>query len=321
MKSTSPSPKTQDPTTVKAENLNLVENTTRLVSLTFGLTLYTDAILTENATAVLTCYESFLRLCPKENLRFYATENMRQHKPITDRTFGMLQTWLKPGAPPKDFIYLELKDGQNYQDAPRFKFVVSGYSRTSPHYKKRGCANAISVAFPNEWGLERASELLAFVRDLCSVFPFQSGHAGFSYECSPYSQDRSRTFAWTMSMRHRGIDISRVLHDKDAVGHDAAKGVGWLTMISTAFIEKLGGLPRIRASLSKQVDIIDTIGGVILKAGMAPAMGDVNRRDLLPLYKEVYHVIAPLVTIAAKRSPYLISAEKTGTWFRRFADE
>lgn len=313
--------KEADKKTHETEPLNLFEEGACLVSLTFGLALYTDAIFTEIPGSVLKCYEAFLRLCSKDNLRFYATENMRQHKPITSRTFGMLQTWLKPGAPPKDFIYLELKDGKTYKEAPTFKFTVSGYSRTSPHYQRRHCANAISIAFPKEWGIERSKEMLDFTRELCSILPFQSGHAGFSYECSPYAQEQSRNFAWTMSMRHRGIDISRLLHDKDAVGHDAVKGVSWLTMICSAFVERLGGLSVIRNSLSREMEIIDTGGGILLKAGALPAIGDVNRRDLLPLYRQAYRVIAPLVAIAAERSPYLISPEKTEAWFRRFAGE
>src|ERR1041385_5809116 len=84
--------------------LELKEGGLRLVSVTFGVTLYTNAFFTEISKRVLGCLERFLQLCPPENLRFYATTNMRMHKPVTKRTLGMLETWLKPGAPHMDLM-------------------------------------------------------------------------------------------------------------------------------------------------------------------------------------------------------------------------
>ncbi|MEN3332476.1 MAG: hypothetical protein V7641_1841 [Blastocatellia bacterium] len=303
-------------------NLELVDDGVRLVSLTFGLSLYTDVLFSSVPDAVLGCFEKFLGLCPADQLKFYVTENMDQHKPVTNRTMGMLKTWLKPGAPPREYIALELKDGDDFYWAPKCKFEVWGNEDGSSGYETQD-ANLVSMAFPPQWGLERADEMLEFVRDLCAIFPFRSGHAGFCFECSSYEEEQSQTFAWKRSMRHRGIDIFDVANDTVAVGHDGVKGVNWLTILSDPFVKRLGGQKQMRESLSEEIEILPSSGGVIIKCGPQPRFGDTNRRDFLPDYKEVYALASPLIEVAIKRYPSLTLEgddyeAKTIAWLRRF---
>ena len=65
-------------------------------------------------------------------------------------------------------------------------------------------------------------------------------------------------------------------------------------------------------------------GGTLIQAGSAPAIGDINKGDRLPLYQMVFKLLAPFVEIAAKRSPSLNLAtdyvERTERWFMRLAD-
>ncbi len=307
------------------DGLDSSEDGVRLVSLTFGVTLYTSVFFTEISKQVLACFEMFLRLCSRDQLRYYATTNMRMHKPITPRTFGMLETWLKPGAPPMDFIDLEMKNGVAYQDAPDLKFAVCAGGKGSLRHAAKH-ANMVSVAFPAEWGIQRAEEMLGFVRDLCSLFPFQSGHAGISFECSRYAKTDSQTHAWQKSMRHRGIDIVRIPADAKAAGHDALKGVGWLTLLGKPLAAELGGTKSMHKSLPGEVEFIEApTGGLILKAGPVPMIGDRNRDERLPLYGSVYRVVAPLVEVAAERSMAfnLLDdyVERTMAWYRRLSDE
>jgi len=313
----------QNNLTSTPQDLELLKDGVRLVSITFGITLYTNRLLSEISQSVLECYDKFFEICPKENLRFYGTENMRKHKPISKRTFNMLPTWLKPDAPAREYIYLNLKDGEKYQDAPEYKFSVCGSEKSSISYNKN--ANLISMAFPVWWGLEKGEEMLSFVKDLCSLFPYHSGHAGFSFECSEYSDMRSQTHAWEKSMRYRGIDISRIPQDARAVGRGAIKGVGWLTLLGNTFIAELGGLKKIRDQLSSEVEIIEVPDGVIFKAGPRPGFGDINNGEYLPLYREVHKVIASFVEVASEQSLsfsiLMDYVEKKKAWYRRFSDE
>ncbi|CAK8712875.1 hypothetical protein GMJAKD_02140 [Candidatus Electrothrix aarhusensis] len=314
--------------TATASVLDLVgEDDVRQVSLTFGITLYTDKIFTEIADAVIYCHKKFLELCPNENFKFYSTTNMKMDKPVTSRALNMLSTWLKPDAPSIDYIGLHLKDGKTYQDAPKFSFKVFAKEKGAVTYKAKD-ANLIAMAFPPEWGEKHAPKLLEFVHDLCSTFPFLTGHAGFSFECSPYEEEMAHTYAWKKTMRFRGIDISRVPEDAQTAGHVALKGVGWLTILNMDFIQQLGGIDDIRRRLSEEVELVPVTNGYIFKAGKYPSTGDWNRKDFLQPYQDVYSVVKPLVEEACERSLYFNLdddydeiEDKMNRWYRRFEVE
>jgi len=302
----------------------LVESGVRIVSFTFGIKLYTPELFSKIPEAVLGCYDRFLKRCPPERLKFYATENMKQHKPTTKRTFDMLRTWLKPDAPEREYVAIELHDGEVFNAAPHSMIKILGNEPSSlPHQSKN--ANLISMAFPAEDGFQRSAEMLAFVQELCGIFPFSSGHAGFSFECSRYEQRKSNTFAWQKSIRHPGIDISLPVKDAIAAGYDGLKTVGWLSIISDALAGTLGGSAKITKSLGKEVEAIPLKGGLLLKAGAEPRIGDTNRRDRLEEYRQVYKALKPLIEKAIARSKAISIAapdfsDKSKAWFRRFED-
>ena len=304
--------------------LELVVDDERLVSLTFGLTLYTDQLFSAIPQAVLGCYEAFLSLCPPENLTFYSTENMTRHKPVTKRVLSMLETWFAPGAPAREMYKLELKDGEHYPFAPKDHFWVSANEEGSSGFENKR-ANFIAMAFPPEWGAERTDEMLALMQKLCDLFPYRSAHAGYSFTCSRYHDEKSQTHAWQQSMRHRGIDIFQFADDAIAVGHDGVKGVNWLTVLDAGFVEELGGAKKIRKALPQSVEIIPVGNGLLFKAGNAPQFGDTNRREFLPEYQAVYKLIKPLIERALARRPSLCLEgsdfeEQTNAWVQRFDD-
>jgi hypothetical protein len=235
----------------------------------------------------------------------------------------MLNVWLKPGAPPRDTIAIELKDGTAI-GAPKFRFQVWGEDE-EPDEGETKDANLVSLAFPPDWGTDRADEMSKLVRELCEVFPYRSGYAGFSFECSPNEIEESQKHAWQKSMRWRGIDIFDFAHETIAANGDGVKGVGWLTILDNGFVKELGGPKKIRAALPESVDVVQVRNGIILKAGPKPQLGDANRRNFLPEYKAVYRVIKPLAERAIDRYPPLSldtddPAEGTQTWLRRFDD-
>jgi hypothetical protein len=295
-------------------DLDLTSEGLKLVTLTFGVNLYMAASFCDHPKAVRAALDLFLGRCPRSALRYYATETMRVHKPVTDRAMGMIPTWLKPGAPRKEYFALELKSGQAYQDAPEFKFEVWESAKSQQ-------ANLVSIAFPAIWSGEAPDEMLEFVRQLCELFPISSGLAGYAFECSRYAKEESQTHAWRMSMLHPGIDIVRVPVDAKAAGTDAVKGVGWLTLLGQELTVQLGDVKKLRTKLPRGVDLIETKHALIIKAGPAPAAGDVNRGDTLPLYRGIYEVLAPLIDVAAERSMSfnLVDdfVERTEAWFAR----
>jgi len=302
--------------------LDLEQDGIKFVTLTFGINLYTNTSFYDCPEAILGALDLFCERCPPNQMRWYATETMRAHKPITTRAQNMPSTWLKPGAPRKTYVALEFKSGEVYQDAPQFKYHIWDNEASKQ-------AKVLSLAFPASWGIERTNDMLDLVKMLCEIFPFRSGLAGFAFERTHYAEEKSETHAWSMSMRHPGIDIVRLPVDAkapNADGEDGAtgegiRGVGWLTMVSTDLLAQIGGVSSLRSRLDPQIDLIKTKYGMIIKAGPAPLLGDVNRGEKLLLYRQVYNVLAPLINIAAKRSMAFQLAndysERTESWYAR----
>lgn len=295
--------------------LELTDAAAKLVSLTFGINLYTNQSFYGQPQQVLETFDLFLLHCPAQQLTFYATETMKEHKPVTARTLRMPGTWLAPGAARKHYIALELKAAAGSQDAPAAKYELWSADASRQ-------ANIVSLALPAQMASDRPDEMLAFVVQLADAFSFRTGLAGYSFECSRYDKEKSETHAWSQSMRHPGVDIVRIPFDAKAVGSEGIKGVNWLTLIDSALLKELGGIKGMRPRLSSGIEIIECAHGVILKAGASPALGDVNRGDTLPLYREVYDLLAPWIALAADDAMAFRlgkdAIERTEAWYARF---
>lgn len=296
-------------------HLELIDAGVKLVSLTFGINLYSNLSFYAQAQQVLQTFDLFLQHCPAEQLAFYATETMKQHKPVTARVLGMPGLWLAPGAAHKHYIALELKAAASSQDAAAAKYELWSADASRQ-------ANIVSLALPADSVGDRPDEMLAFVVQLANLFSFRSGCAGYSFECSRYDKEKSETHAWSNSMRHPGIDIVRIPFDAKAVGDEGIKGVNWLTLIDTGLLKDLGGVKSLRQRLSSEIEIIDCTHGIILKAGASPALGDISHGDTLPLYRQVYDLLAPWIALAADDSmAFRLGKDaigRTEAWCRRF---
>jgi hypothetical protein len=294
--------------------LELFKEGLKLVSVTFGINIYTDVSFYDCAASVLESLRLFREHAPEEALKYHATETMREHKPVTKRALGMLPTWLKPDAPRKHYISLDLKSGDQYQDAPDYKYEVWA-EPASPQ------ANIISMAFPAAWGSERTAAMLELVVALGNTIQFKAGLAGYSLECSRYNKQASERHAWSKSMRHPGLDVVRLPIDARAAQGEAIRGVGWLTLVGSAFLEKLGGTVQVRRRLSAAINLIEVRHGIVIQAGPVPLAGDVNRADTLPLYREVYALLATFIGTAGKQSMAFQLAmdyvERTQAWHAR----
>lgn len=294
----------------------------RRASLVFSVNLFTNVSFMAMPDALLRCQEMFFELCPRQMLRFYATENMRKHRPVNSKVFGMLELWLKNPQAKEDIVALELKDGEDVLDAPKHSFKVYGRDRNA-RGKPDELANTLTFAFPPEFGVERADDMFELTRRLAEVFPYQSGCAGFAYQCSRYSPELGETFAWQKSMRYPEIDIVRSPQDRHAVEQNALKTIGWLTLVSDAFLNELGGAKAVEKMLGAGIDRIRVGGGLIFRIGAAPTLSDRNRGESAPDYKKLYIALRPLIERAREQSPWFATGsddqdDQTEAWFRRF---
>ncbi len=287
---------------------------------TFSITLFSNKPISEFSDGVLQAFENYRKLLGDDVLRFYSTSTMQKHRKTTKRAISMPADWFGPEAPSSEDYGIEYIDVDVFNEAPRARFSFSGLEGVLHYETERKSASMLRVVLPFSMG-EQSEEMLAFVEGLCDVIPFQSGQAGYALEHSRYFVEEAHEFAVAKSMRHPGLDVHNEESSEGyAVGWTRIRNVGWLTMLCEEFVSKLGGRPELEHGA-----IMDVPGGVILKAGASPAVGDVNRRDDLPAYREAYAYVEPLADEAAEASPWFMffrsagSAERTEAWFRRFS--
>lgn len=309
-------------TSIITNALDYINEDIKLVSLVFNITLFSNCSFRTENQSVISLFDKYFDECPRDKVYYYSTTNMRKHRNITKKSFEMLSSWLNPEAPAREDIDLELKDGDVYQDAPKYKFLVSAREKGSIGYEKKN-ANVISMSFPPDF--VGTGKIIPFIEEVCNIFPFQSGIAGYCFECSRYDKQQSETYAYTQAMRYKSIDICRLPHDGIAVGHDGIKGVNWITMLSNEFVTKLGGYNKMKEIMSKEIKIIKVKYGFIIIAGTTPILGDTNKNEDINALMDIFQFVEPLIYITAKRTPsfnlFDDYVEKTESWFMRFSDD
>jgi hypothetical protein len=212
-----------------------------------------------------------------------------------------------------------VQDGTVFHEAPKWMFDILGLEgdKDKPSH--------LQIALPPD--LEKDGE--AILKEFMTTFipRLHASHAlaGYALATSPYEEEESQTSARARSMRHRGVDILLGEADRVTVGRDGIKGVNWLTFIDKARVDRLGGQAALASALDPAVGVLPLAGGLLFQAGEAPALGDQNRRDRLPLYRSVFKALEPLTPAAFDRAldlavdDYDNSTDLTLAWRRRLA--
>jgi hypothetical protein len=297
--------------------LELVQDDIPIVRLTFGIAVYMSEPLTAFRKEVVEAYDRFLSIVGKQGVRQYATQTMTKHKALTPRALSMVPTWFAPDAPKSETYGIELTDAVPFNAAATTKIHIAGSQPTDAG--RQATASLVRYVFPASWGIDRAGELLEITKGLCDLLPFRCGYAGYGFEYSKYFTRVALEHAWAQSMHHPGIDIQDNVNDTLAVKFDGIRGVGWLTMIDDAFVKELGGPPKVTLCTT-----IPVKGGLIIKAGDAPDIGEINRKQDLPAYREAFRYVEPVARRTFERSPWMRlerdGGPRTERWLKRFGD-
>ena len=285
---------------------------------TFGITLFSAKAISEYANEVNQAFSRYREVVGDEALRFFSTATMRKHRKVTKRSLSLLTDWFGPEAPPSEEYGIEYIDADPVNEAPRSRFAIFGEEDIEG--RERTEATMVRLVLPFAWGTERVEEAFSLVEELCDLIPFSSGQAGFAFEPSRYFIGAANEFAIPKSMRHPGFDVHNQSGKEGSVGKGGVRSVGWLTMLSDEIIAELGGAPEL-----EHCSVSPVFGGVILRAGAAPAVGDVNRKDDLPAYREAYAYVEPIAQDMPEKAPWFTfsrvrgAGDRTEAWYTRFS--
>jgi Protein of unknown function (DUF3396) len=296
-----------------------------LTGLTTDLVVYLDHPMSADRDAVLALVDRFHSLVPKSVFKWYRTETMTKDKPCTPRTFGIPRAWWRDGAERKDTRYLQIRDGEAYNSLPNHALRLS-CDELEEGDERPWQPSSVRFVFPASWSSERTSTLLETALFMAETLPVASGHAGLCVERNEYYPEISISPAYRLAMRYQGADIDYRLSDEE---FDHLKTINWLTIVGDKLLARVRGRDAVRKSVAgTDIRVHDAKHGLVLQASDRPALGDVNKGDLLPAYRAAYRALAPLFAPAftpafgvSESGDDARNEEATEAWYRRFGRE
>jgi hypothetical protein len=236
----------------------------------FVIELYGDEELDPHGEAI---FDRVWSLFPREREFFCINKRGREYKRLDARALARLRkTLTRLDAEPQFYM---LKDAPDFDvEAFSAELALGGPGR-------------LVVGLPLELLAERGADAFEeLFRGFVTDFPFHSGTAGFGFhqvwgrECEmagmPMNIRVARRF-WGIGVRHR--------YQEQALQRQL-KSAHWLTFVDEELLATLGGDAAV-AKLGPEVKVTPVRGGVLLRAGAEPPVGDVNLKapDIEPMRK------------------------------------
>jgi len=298
------------------------EGNTRIASVGVNICLYIEPPLHEIADEVLSVYNTFLDICPKNELVWYETESMERHEKVNSRTLDMPKTWLTSAKKNKEFLCFELKNTfseRHAADAPDWMFRFTSYSRDSDEFNEDNYSNFIEFLFPCHFIEDKLSAFYDFTQFICNTLPFISGVAGYTFAVSDYFRHiDGYKKPLSLSMRYKEIGISdEEFGESDLKNPARIMGVNWLTLLGKELAEQIELNVK-----HKHLSFVEVKHGLIAQAGDRPVVVDGNRGETVPAYQEAYELLQSF--IVDEVAPLDVAGDfeerkaKTLQWLHRF---
>jgi hypothetical protein len=133
---------------------------------------------------------------------------------------------------------------------------------------------------------------------------------------------RAEPLVYPLISRFPGLEID-MPHSHSIYCVEGIKGINWLTMLSDAFLQKLGGKDALQSQLDDDFIFYDYPGGVMIQAGPFPQIGDMEQNNIPKHYQKLYRLVKSVQTDKLKNIvvevPEGVNAKEfTQQWLHRF---
>lgn len=275
------------------------------------ITLFWSGSVLDRSDGIVKFYKESLELIG-DTLTFFRTETMGAARRIKKDTLGLLPFWFQQTKSKRDVYMLFLESGATADEPSDRAFALNA----SPGN------GFVRLILPVSYIAESVSPFLDVAISLGKTLTYDFGQAGLALNWN-HLGDHGRRVKEAMNAlanRYPGLDMSHPFSSKYIVSK-GIKCVNWLTFLNMDYAERLGGMPKLRTTFDKDVIVHSLDHGIVIQAGPAPELGDVNRRKTLPVYHQVGKVLA---SIRAKQHPPIFGPEGIGDkevtekWLSRF---
>ncbi len=196
--------------------------------------------------------------------------------------------WLRTGVP--DYSWTtSWRGGRNPHEASDFQFNVLAKEGPLPEL------SFLQIVLPmNSLETPRGTFPQVALR-LSQILKPYHGYGGYGFaESSDIAvRDEAQPLIYSMARRFPGLEVDRPVIHIDYL-NSGIKGVNWLTILGPSWIEAIGGVTRLRASLSEQFVFHEYDESVMIQAGTKPQIGDRNQRLWPKLYLEIARLLKPI---------------------------
>jgi len=299
------------------KELIFVKGDVEYMKLCINITIYWLGPLFVHRDGILHFYQRSLELIGS-NLRHYRTGEMKSAERLDRGALELIPKWLQSPGQAND-IYMLTLESHMLPDIPS----DTAFGLWAVPFKKY-LVGAIRVVLPANFRMVGDEDLQDVALDLVSKMNFHSGYCGYGINWDPGGRYRtiSRRVLGKLARRFPGLDLTDIFSSLMAVPFGIVR-INWLTFLGSTILEMLGGIDNLRGRLAGgDTELVETSGGLMIKGGSEPGIGDVNRFEML----ESYHVVGrALSTVRSDRHPPFlgsarrqIDAEISETWLRYF---
>ena len=245
------------------------------------------AEMVEGAAA---CFDQYLKMIPKEALKWSLIGSTAStHKAAGAKDVARCRALLTVSTARQKDIHFQLMGEEKW--CPDYEVMIAGLKQPV----KRGFSdqtNGIEFLFPVEYLASYGEDaFVATVAKMADVLRCDSGHAGVALvPGAPSDFSKAAPHMAPRLFRSHGLDIGQTTFVYNSLGN-RSRGAHWLTMLSSALVDELGGLAQVQGKLADGVEVVSGAHGVLLRAGQRPEIGDVNRQQTTPLLASVAHAI------------------------------
>lgn len=167
------------------------------------------------------------------------------------------------------------------------------------------------AAVPASFMKEDPDRYVAAVVEWASIVKPDYGSAGFALIAEPGMELQWPDESWPILSRFCGLDFPGAFNLKRKPGRIQA--VNWLTVLGDAALAAIGGRERLEASLARAWSDIapaapdfvlhDFDGGVVIRAGHYPQMGDLQEEGVPETYRAVSAALRPIIFTGYRDRP------------------
>jgi hypothetical protein len=224
-------------------------------------------------------------------------------------------------------LWMIFHGGAAVDDADAHSFLAVSRDRDDDEL------SILSVSFPLSWAREHTpDDFVAWVLELCALVGPSFGYAGpaiLAQRQAVHVDPEGARAIYPLAKQYRGLEIDfPVVHEAYLRGRDEIKGVNWLTVLGSPWEATLGGRDALVSSLQPVASCLrfqspgTGAEGLVIRAGVAPQLGDVATRERMPAYEHVARRLAPVLSpnpaVVWPQGSEVFSFQDAAAWMTRF---